>query len=101
MPDNGESWPSHWPRPRLLLKPEPVDTVALLPDYPPVAFTWRGIRHRVKRTDGPERVFGEWWNRDAELSTVRDYFQVENEAGERFWLYRAGHDEAAAMGSQA
>jgi len=102
MPDNGESWPSHWPRPsRLLLKPEPVDTVALLPDHPPVTFTWRGIRHRVKRADGPERVFGEWWKRDAELSTVRDYFQVENEAGERFWLFRAGDGEDAATGSQA
>lgn len=100
-PDAGESWPSHWPRPsRLLPVPEPVETVALLPDHPPVTFTWRGIRHRVKRADGPERVFGEWWKGDAELSTVRDYFQVENEAGERFWLYRAGDGEDAATGSQ-
>jgi protein ImuB len=100
-PDAGETWPSHWPRPsRLLPTPEPIETVALLPDHPPVTFTWRGIRHRVKRADGPERVFGEWWKRDAELSTVRDYFQVENEAGERFWLYRAGDGEDAATGSQ-
>ncbi|AEI04472.1 putative nucleotidyltransferase, UmuC-like protein (plasmid) [Afipia carboxidovorans OM5] len=99
--DDGESWPGSWPRPsRLLPTPEPIETVALLPDHPPVTFTWRGIRHRVKRADGPERVFGEWWKRDAELSTVRDYFQVENDAGERFWLYRTGDGENAETGSQ-
>ena len=36
----------------------------------------------MKRADGPERVFGEWWKRDAELAAVRDYFQVEDENGE-------------------
>jgi protein ImuB len=99
-PDTGEAWPGHWPRPsRLLPTPEPIDTVALLPDHPPVSFTWRGIRRRVKRADGPERVFGEWWKRDAELVAVRDYFQVEDEAGERYWIYRAGDGEDAATGS--
>jgi protein ImuB len=76
-PNTGEVWPDHWPRPsRLLPAPEPIDAIALLPDHPPVSFTWRGIRRRVMRADGPERVFGEWWKRDAELATVRDYFQV-------------------------
>jgi protein ImuB len=99
-PDTGEGWPGHWPRPsRLLLRPEPIETVALLPDHPPVTFTWRGVRRRVKRADGPERVFGEWWKRDAELTAVRDYFQVEDENGERYWVYRAGDGEDAATGS--
>jgi protein ImuB len=99
-PSTGAAWPDHWPRPsRLLPKPEPIETVALLPDHPPVSFTWRGIRRRVKRADGPERVFGEWWKRDPELSAVRDYFQVEDEAGERFWIYRAGDGEDQATGS--
>ena len=76
-PNTGEAWPDHWLRPsRLLPAPEPIDAIALLPDHPPVSFTWRGIRRRVMRADGPERVFGEWWKRDAELATVRDYFQV-------------------------
>lgn len=89
-----------WPRPtRLLSHPERIDTVALLPDHPPVSFTWRGIRRRVKRADGPERIFGEWWKRDAELAAVRDYFQVEDEAGERFWIYRQGDGEHPATGS--
>lgn len=99
-PDIGESWPAHWPRPaRLLPSPEPIDALALLPDHPPASFTWRGIRRRVRRADGPERVFGEWWKRDAELEAVRDYFQVEDDSGARFWIYRAGDGEDAATGS--
>jgi protein ImuB len=97
-PNTGEAWPDHWPRPsRLLPAPEPIDAIALLPDHPPASFTWGGIRRRVMRA--PERVFGEWWKRDAELATVRDYFQVEDEAGERYWIYRAGDGEDAATGS--
>ena len=94
-------WPDHWPRPvRLLSKPEPIQTVALLPDHPPRSFTWRGIRHVVKRADGPERVFGEWWKRDREQAAVRDYFMVEDESGERFWIFRSGDGEHANTGSQ-
>lgn len=99
-PDCDASWEGRWPRPpRLLPKPEPIETVALLPDHPPASFTWRGIRRRVKRADGPERIFGEWWARDAEATAVRDYFQVEDEAGERYWVYRAGDGEDPATGS--
>jgi protein ImuB len=99
-PDTGAGWLDHWPRPsRLLPHPEPIETVALLPDHPPVTFTWRGVRRRVKRADGPERVFGEWWKRETELIAVRDYFQVEDDAGERFWIYRAGDGEHENTGS--
>lgn len=100
-PESGCDWSSEWPRPsRLFSHPEPIETVALLPDHPPAAFTWRGTRRRVKRADGPERVFGEWWKRDAESSAVRDYFQVEDDAGERFWLFRAGDGEDPDTGKQ-
>jgi protein ImuB len=99
-PDAVGGWPTRWPRPaRLLAPPEPIETVALLPDHPPVNFTWRGTRRRVRRADGPERVFGEWWKRDAELIAVRDYFQVEDDAGERYWIFRAGDGEDAGTGS--
>ncbi|EYD73405.1 DNA polymerase-like protein [Rubellimicrobium mesophilum DSM 19309] len=95
-------WEPGWPRPaRLLATPEPVDTLALLPDHPPVHFTWRGTRRRVIRADGPERIFGEWARADAELWAVRDYFVVEDEAGARFWLFRAGDGQDPATGSQA
>jgi protein ImuB len=99
-PDISETWPDSWPRPaRLLPRPEPIETLALLPDHPPVSFTWRGIHRLVTSADGPERIFGEWWKRDAELAAVRDYFRVEVEAGERFWIYRAGDGEDASTGS--
>ena len=83
------SWP-RWPRPvRLLAAPEPVDRVmALLPDGAPMRFAWRGRAYRVVAADGPERIHGEWWRRPCEAEAVRDYFQVEDEAGARFWLYR-------------
>ena len=96
---SGRTWPAHWPRPsRLLSPPEPVEALAALPDQPPAAFTWRGQRRRIRRADGPERIYGEWWKRDAELQSVRDYFAVEDEAGERFWLFRRGDGEIAATG---
>ena len=92
-------WPEHWPRPsRLLSPPEPVETVALLPDHAPARFTWRGVCRRVLRADGPERVFGEWWRHDSEADAVRDYFIVEDCCGERFWLFRSGDGEDPATG---
>jgi len=85
-------WPTDWPRPvRLLPRPERVEQViALLPDGPPRRFTWRGRTHVVRQADGPERIYGEWWKNRREAESVRDYFQVEDEAGARFWLFRRG-----------
>jgi protein ImuB len=92
-------WP-RWPRPvRLLSPPERVENVvALLPDQPPRRFTWRGRPYRVARADGPERIHGEWWKRLAEAEAIRDYFQVEDEEGARFWLFRRGDGVDARTG---
>jgi len=82
-----EAWVGHWRRPvRLLARPEVIEAIALMPDHPPRSVTWRGTRHKVVRADGPERIFGEWWRRPTELEAVRDYFLIENERGERFWI---------------
>jgi protein ImuB len=95
-----QSWVSHWRRPiRLFAHPEQIQAIALMPDYPPASITWRGRRHRVKRADGPERVFGEWWMRPSELVAVRDYFAIENDDGERFWIYRSGDGVDPETGS--
>jgi protein ImuB len=92
-------WPADLPRPvRLLDPPQPVEAMALLPDHPPMAFTWRRVRHRVRRADGPERIAGEWWKRDGETRSVRDYFRVEDEAGHRYWLFRRGDGENRITG---
>jgi protein ImuB len=87
----GLTWAAGLPRPsRLIDPPEPLSVIAALPDHPPVLFTWRQIRHRVVRADGPERVFGEWWRSDEERADSRDYYQIEDEAGARFWVFRDG-----------
>jgi protein ImuB len=93
------SWPADLPRPvRLLDPPQPIEAMALLPDHPPVAFTWRRVRHLVRHADGPERIAGEWWKRDREWYSVRDYFRVEDETGRRFWLFRRGNGSDADTG---
>lgn len=93
-------WHPGWPRPaRLLARPERLDHVmAELPDHAPRRFTWRGQSHRVIRADGPERIQGEWWKRDAERASIRDYFRVEDEVGRRYWLFRSGDGERAVTG---
>ncbi|MGK6354587.1 DUF6504 family protein [Sphingomonas sp. DT-207] len=93
-------WHPGWPRPaRLLARPERLDHVmAELPDHAPRRFTWRGRPHRVVRADGPERIHGEWWKRDAERASVRDYFRVEDEDGRRYWLFRSGDGERPVTG---
>jgi protein ImuB len=71
-------------RPLLLLDPpEPVEEViALTPDYPPRRFTWRRLRHRVVKAQGPERIAPEWW-RDGlpppELEADRPVLKVARE----------------------
>jgi len=93
-------WHPLWPKPaRLLARPERVDHVmAELPDHAPRRFTWRGRAHRIVRADGPERIHGEWWKRDAERDSIRDYFRVEDEEGRRYWLFRRGDGERAVTG---
>jgi protein ImuB len=85
--------PSALPRPLTLLpRPEPIGVTAMVPDHPPRQFTWRRCRHKVERAEGPERISPEWWQDDegAKTPPARDYYIVEDENGQRFWLYREG-----------
>ncbi|MBN8829308.1 MAG: DNA polymerase Y family protein [Sphingomonadales bacterium] len=78
----------------LLDPPEKIEVMAQVPDGPPRNFRWRGTLHRVARYEGPERIAPEWWRRLGGYADnpglTRDYFRVEDEAGHRFWLFRAG-----------
>jgi protein ImuB len=95
----GAGWPEGLPRPpRLFAPPQQVQVLALLPDHAPKNFVWRRRPYRVRRADGPERIFGEWWRRGAETWSVRDYFSVEDEMGQRFWLFRRGDGEDFSTG---
>lgn len=93
------SWPA-WQRPvRLFAHPEPLHRVmALLPDQPPKRFEWRGKSHTVVAGDGPDRIHGEWWRRNAEVWAVRDYHRVEDDAGGRYWVFRRGDGVASETG---
>ncbi|WP_309242837.1 Y-family DNA polymerase [Lichenibacterium dinghuense] len=73
---------------RLFERPEPIDTVASVPDGPPVRFRWRQVMHDVAAIEGPERIAPQWWTGEAELT--RDYFRAEDRHGRRYWLYREG-----------
>ena len=50
------------PRPLFLLDPpEPIQTLAGMPDTPPAQFSWRRVLRKVARAEGPERLSPEWW----------------------------------------
>ncbi len=82
-------WRMDRPRPSLLLRvPERIEVTALLPDNPPMLFIYKGQKHIVKKADDAERIEPEWWLRKR---PHRDYYVVEDEQGQRFWLFRSGH----------
>ncbi len=82
------AWKTDVPRPlHLLRKPQVIEVSVRLPDYPPLLFQYNGVRHTVKKADGPERIEQEWWLQDGQY---RDYYCVEDEKGLRYWLFRAG-----------
>ncbi|HET6250364.1 MAG TPA: DNA polymerase Y family protein [Tepidisphaeraceae bacterium] len=53
----------------------------------PAAFVYEHQVHKVMHCAGPERIAGCWW--DGHTKT-RDYYEVENPAGKRFWIFRVG-----------
>jgi protein ImuB len=99
-PEVGSKRNAPYRRPKRLYRPpEPIQTLAALPDHPPRAFTWRGQRYGVACADGPERVHGEWWVSEKEAGKVRDYYILEVLSGERFWVFRGGDGQHEGTGS--
>ncbi|WP_366098581.1 DNA polymerase Y family protein [uncultured Brevundimonas sp.] len=100
--DRAEDWaedrPEDWPAPdpdapplrplQMFHPPQPVETMAEVPDGSPMRFRWRRVLHEVVRSEGPERIGGEWWR--APDQRTRDYYRVEDRTGRRFWLFRQG-----------
>lgn len=103
-------------RPALLLeRPEPIAVMAEVPDGPPLRFTWRRVEHRVATAAGPERIAPVWWRSlprlpgrcdeaeeepavaalgeravRASVPRTRDYYQIEDREGGRYWVFREG-----------
>ena len=85
-------WVKDRPRPTLLLKePVLIEVTAPVPDYPPMSFRYQDKVHYIEKSDGPERIEREWW---ADEGAHRDYYQVEDNLGQRYWLFRSGHYES-------
>jgi protein ImuB len=68
-------------------RPIPLDTetISVAPDGPPAVFEISGMRHRVAKAHGPERIETAWWRGP---TVRRDYYVVETESGSRFWLFK-------------
>lgn len=82
-------WIADRPRPiQLLITPEVIEVTAPIPDYPPMLFRYKKKLHKIIKADGPERIEQEWWLQQGQH---RDYYTVEDEDGNRYWLFRLGH----------
>lgn len=90
-------------RPALILDPpEPVTVLAAVPEGAPALVTWRRVRRRIVRASGPERIAPAWWRliggaldgtpgMERRISALtRDYYVIEDTAGTRYWVFRAG-----------
>jgi protein ImuB len=75
----------------LCLLPKPVEIRVTVDPFNdaygrPMQFALRRNQlHRLTQVVGPERIAGQWWDGH---DKTRDYFDAEDEAGQRFWLFR-------------
>jgi protein ImuB len=65
--------------------PLALDVVSVVPDGPPVKFHLHAQVHHVARSWGPERIETGWWRG---ASVQRNYWRIETDSGQRFWLFR-------------
>lgn len=74
------------PRPTLLLpRPRPID-VATAPDQrTPQRLRLEGQWQTLTRTEGPERLEGDWWTAEA---YCREYWVVATRGGAVAWIFR-------------
>ena len=75
---------------RLFDLPERAEVSAQVPDGPPLNFRWRHMLYHITRATGPERIAPEWWREGPRGIAIRDYYQVEDTEGRRYWLFRQG-----------
>ncbi|MEP4174936.1 MAG: DNA polymerase Y family protein [Rhizobiaceae bacterium] len=75
---------------RLFDAPEAAEVTAQVPDGPPLNFRWRRVPRQITRARGPERIAPEWWRDGPRGVAIRDYYEVEDTEGRRYWLFREG-----------
>jgi protein ImuB len=75
----------------LLPRPRRLEVVSVVPDGPPVRFRRQSQWLRVAQAQGAERIETAWWRGPC---VRRDYWIVEVESGERYWIFRRLPDGA-------
>ena len=75
----------------LYLLPTPTEVSAITrpsedANGPPAQVTIGTVAHRLAHAAGPHRVAGVWWTGHGK---TRDYYDVTDDAGRRFWVFRA------------
>ncbi len=66
-------------------RPLRIRVSVALTDGPPIRIGWNSRDYVVLRSWGPERIETGWWRADP---IQRDYYRVETNCGQRFWLFR-------------
>ena len=74
----------------LQLLPNPIEIAVMVSpsedrDGRPILFRLNRRVHELTHAVGPERISGEWWRGH---DKTRDYFDVEDQTGRRFWVFR-------------
>jgi nucleotidyltransferase/DNA polymerase involved in DNA repair len=74
----------------LHLFPQPIEIRVMVSpsndaEGQPATFTHEGQVRTIVHAVGPERIAGRWWDGH---DKTRDYFDVEDTAARRFWLFR-------------
>ena len=82
-------WPQNRIRPiRLIVPPMHIEVSTMLPGGSPVQFLLGRQVHRIMRAEGPERLTAEWWSTAPQPWGMRDYYRVEDQQGNRLWIFR-------------
>ena len=92
--------PLAWPRPepgepparplQVFDPPQPVETLAEVPDGPPLRFRWRRVLHEIARAEGPERIARGMVAGRPRASRPATISASRTLPGRRFWLFRQG-----------
>jgi protein ImuB len=82
--------PGHRPL-RCYIPPLPIQVVSVVPDGSPAAVHYRGRHLTLSYCWGPERIETQWWRGP---TVRRDYFRVQTDGGQRFWIFRRLQDQS-------
>ena len=82
-------WPAYRVRPVHLIDPPlRINVSILIPGGSPVQLFIGLRKHRIARSEGPERLTAEWWRNKTSRWGTRDYYRIEDDQGVRFWIFR-------------